>query len=473
MKASLPAPGVVCAVLLPHAPVLVPTVGGARCTEVAATIEAMRCAARECLAAGPDCLVLVSPHSPRRRRAFGLWQGERLQGSLARFGAPRAKIDLPADHELREALALAAGRHALEVWAIPADDLDHGAVVPLWFFAEAAWQGPVVILSLNYPAAGGCAELGAAIAAAARESGRRVAVIASGDMSHRLLPGAPAGFHPGAREFDELFIAILRAGDDARLARLEPELLECAAEDVVESTVVAVAACAWQKQGREVLSYEGPFGVGYGVAMLHRPPPAAPGQEAAMARHRPGREQDCGEAGGRNLAALARQSVAAALAGDSAAAPEFRLDDPLARQRAGVFVTLRTRKGELRGCIGTVEAQGRNVLEETWRNARAAAFRDSRFDPVTARELPGLVFEVSLLEPAEDIEGPEQLEPRTYGVIVAGNSGRRGLLLPDVEGIETAQQQIEIARRKGGIGLLEPVTLQRFRVSKIEEGGKP
>lgn len=409
----------------------------------------MREAAEACVRTRPAALVLVSPHSPRRRTAFGLWQGPQLHGSLAQFNAPEANVDLAADATLRDAIAAAARDRGVATWAIPSDELDHGAVVPLWFLAEAGWAGPTVVVSLNDPATGGCADLGAVIADAAAQTGKRTAVIASGDMSHRLEPGAPAGYHPRAHLSDERFIHLLRKEPPASLLEFDPDLLESAAEDALDSTVVALSAADWRNDGHAVLSYEAPFGVGYGVAVLY------------VNEHTPA---DTGF-----LPALARRSVASAFSNPAASPPAVPATHPFGQRRAGVFVTLHTADGELRGCVGTIDPQHANVVGETWHNARLAAFHDRRFKPVVAAELPGLRFEVSLLEPPEDIGSPAQLDPRTYGVIVSGSGGRRGLLLPDIEGIDTVDQQLHIARRKAGIAADEPVRLQRFRVSRFVE----
>lgn len=455
VKDELPSCAVCFAGLLPHAPILVPSVGGTRGMEAACTVAAMRELAAACVRSRPRSVVLISPHSPRRRSAFGCWDGPRVHGSLAQFHAPGATVDLPVDAPLRAAIATVAARRGLAIWRIPADDdLDHGAVVPLWFLAEAGWAGPTVVLSLNFPGEGGCPELGEAIATAAADLGRRIAVIASGDMSHRLRPGAPAGYDPHAHQSDEQFIAILRQSHPKALLGFDPELLELAAEDALDSTVVALAATGWRNDGRQVLSYEAPFGVGYGVAELCNESPHS---------ERNGTE-DAGF-----LPSIARRSIEAALNSDPDAAPLVPALHPFARRKAGVFVTLHTADGELRGCVGTTAPQHANVVEEVWHNARLAAFHDRRFSPVEAHELQQLQFAVSLLEPAEDIDSPVDLNPQVYGVIVSGSGHRRGLLLPGIEGIDSIPQQLEIARRKAGIGPHEPVSLQRFRTVQFSE----
>ncbi len=133
---------------------------------------------------------------------------------------------------------------------------------------------------------------------------------------------------------------------------------------------------------------------------------------------------------------------------------------------AGAFVTLHTvSTGELRGCIGTIEATQETLVREVIGNAISAATRDPRFPPVRPEELDDLRIDVSVLYPAEKIRSLDQLDPRVYGVIVQ-RGWRRGLLLPDIEGIDDAETQVRYARMKAGIGPTEPVELERFKVEK-------
>ena len=136
----------------------------------------------------------------------------------------------------------------------------------------------------------------------------------------------------------------------------------------------------------------------------------------------------------------------------------------LLAQRAGAFVSLHL-VGELRGCIGTIEPQQANLAAEVIANAVSAATRDPRFSPVTPDELDELAISVDVLEPAEPIVSLEELDPSQYGVIVE-SGGRRGLLLPDLEGVDTPQQQVQIALRKAWIRADEDYRLSRFRVTR-------
>ncbi len=140
---------------------------------------------------------------------------------------------------------------------------------------------------------------------------------------------------------------------------------------------------------------------------------------------------------------------------------------PEMQGRAGVFVSLHDSRDNLRGCIGTIEPREANLAQEVIRNAISAATRDPRFLPVSADELDGLTIKVDVLTEPEPVDGLDELDPRRYGVIVQAVSDyRRGLLLPDLEGVDTAEYQVEIARRKAGIGPDEPTKLFRFEVKR-------
>lgn len=139
---------------------------------------------------------------------------------------------------------------------------------------------------------------------------------------------------------------------------------------------------------------------------------------------------------------------------------------PEMSQRAGAFVCVKVH-GELRGCIGTFEPTMPNVAEEVINSAMNAATSDPRFPPVGVDELDSLSYTVDVLSAPEPISSLQELDPRTYGVIVASGY-RRGLLLPDLEGIDTAEEQVDIARRKAGIRLGEPLRLYRFKVDRYQ-----
>jgi AmmeMemoRadiSam system protein A len=134
--------------------------------------------------------------------------------------------------------------------------------------------------------------------------------------------------------------------------------------------------------------------------------------------------------------------------------------------RAGVFVSIKE-KGELRGCIGTFAPTRKNIAEEIIANAIAAGTEDPRFPPIEAWELKDLEISVDVLSQPEKVNSPSELDAKKYGVIINAG-GVRGLLLPDLEGVNTPEEQISICRRKAGIGENEPVELFRFGVKRYK-----
>lgn len=151
-------------------------------------------------------------------------------------------------------------------------------------------------------------------------------------------------------------------------------------------------------------------------------------------------------------------------------APEW-LAPALRGRRAGAFVCLK-REGSLRGCIGTIEPVCASLAEEIMENAVSAGLRDPRFPPVSAEELPLLSYSVDVLEPPEPVGSPEELDPRRYGVVVRSGP-RKGLLLPDLEGVDSVEEQLDIARGKAGILPGEEYSIERFRVVRYGEEAGP
>jgi len=163
------------------------------------------------------------------------------------------------------------------------------------------------------------------------------------------------------------------------------------------------------------------------------------------------------------IAALAKETVETYIRTGKRPKPPAELT-PEMKEKAGVFVSIH-KKGELRGCIGTFEPQERNVAAEVIANAVSSATRDPRFPSVSVGELKDLDYSVDVLTKPEPVEDESQLDPKKYGVIVECG-WRKGLLLPDLEGVDSAEYQIDICRQKGGIGPEEPVRLYRFEVKR-------
>jgi AmmeMemoRadiSam system protein A len=449
---------VVFAGVSPHPPIIVPEIGGRHLKEVEATVRGVREMMRRLVAARPEVVVIISPHAPLDPHSFSAYSGPRLRGDFWEFGAPQVEFDVPNHIVLLSRVAAVAHERGLPMWLVPAGRrLDHGTMVPLYYLLQAGWRSSVMVVGLSLRPFEDHVRFGECIAEAAAHLGVRLAVCASGDMSHRLKPGAPAGYHPEAHRYDEAIVEAIRAGDFERLLRLDPALREQAGEDIYRSLLIAYGALGRRLHRPEVFSYEGPFGVGYMAAVLADYSDLVGGGEVS--------EESIGES---DLPALARRAVRAYVTEGRVLDPPPRLREGAA-ERAGVFVSIKTRQGQLRGCIGTIEPIRENVACEVIHNAIAAATRDPRFEPVRADELDELVFSVDILSPPEPVADPSALDPRRYGVVVETEDGRRGVLLPDLPGVETVERQLHYARAKAGIGPDEPIRISRFTVRRIRE----
>jgi AmmeMemoRadiSam system protein A len=180
-------------------------------------------------------------------------------------------------------------------------------------------------------------------------------------------------------------------------------------------------------------------------------------------------DQPPATAGGSDfIPALARRTIETFVRdGTTISSPEDLPDELTAR--AGCFVSIKTREGDLRGCIGTVDPVKDTLAEEIITNAVCSATRDPRFPPVRPDELPNLKYSVDVLSSPEPCKF-EDLDPKVYGVVVEDEVGfRRGLLLPNLGGITSAEDQVEIASRKAGIPPGVPVQLFRFRADRYSE----
>ena len=258
----------------PHPPILVPEVGGREAERVRSSAEALHSLADEIEKLNPDTVVIMSPHSPVYADAFAVKGVPSLGGSLRQFGAPQVRYDTETDLELASALVDAAcsmgvrcemvGAHGRRSTGV--SELDHGVLVPLYFLARKRY--PLVCVSLSMLDLRSHYRLGAALRRAVDESGRSCVFVASGDMSHRLLPGASAGFDPLGAEFDRKMVEILSSGDFGKLFELDERMVERAGECGLRPVLALAGTVDGFARSSSVLSYEGPFGVGYLVARV-------------------------------------------------------------------------------------------------------------------------------------------------------------------------------------------------------------
>ena len=456
---------IIGAVIVPHPPLIIPAVGRSREREVQTTIDAYRSAARQAADWRPEVLIVTSPHCVMYTDYFHISPGKGASGDMSAFGAPHTRLTAEYDGGLRDEIIRQTTDANIRAGTSGERDpsLDHGTFLPLYFLREAGVSCPILRVGLSGLPPLEHYRLGQCIARAVGKLGRRAVFVASGDLSHKLKDDGPYGFAPEGPVFDHRVTQAMAVGDFLQFLTIDPGLCDRAAECGLRSFQIMAGALDGLAVDAKLLSYEGATGVGYGVAVFAVTGPdesrcfAAQCEELERARLE---ERKAAEDPWVRLARLSLETFVRT--GKRLDALPDGLPAEMTDRSAGAFVSLHAH-GQLRGCIGTTGPTRSNVAWEIIQNAVSACSRDPRFVPVRVDELDSLEYSVDVLGAPEAISSPAELDVKRYGVIVSCG-GRRGLLLPDLEGVDTVDQQIDIARQKGGISSRENYTLERFEV---------
>ena len=455
---------ILAAFMVPHPPLIVPQVGQGGEKEIEETTAAYTRVGREIAALRPDTIIISSPHAVMYADWFHISPGRGAQGSFASFRAPGVRFREEYDAELVDTVEKLAAAEGFPAGTLGEKDkaLDHGVMVPLWFVRQF-WQDYKLLriglsglpLTEHYAA-------GQLIRRAADRLGRRAVWIASGDLSHKLQPHGPYGFAPEGPQYDARIMDVCSRAAFGELFDFSEEFCEKAAECGHRSFVMMAGALDGLAVEAKALSHQDVTGVGYGICTFY-PTGEDPDRrfleaflkkQAAEAEARRSAQDPWVQLARASLEAWVRRGITIPLPSG--------LPRELTDSRAGAFVSIH-KQGRLRGCIGTIAPTCATLGEEIIQNAVSAASRDPRFDPIRPEELDLLEISVDVLGAPEDISSLSELDVKRYGVIVT-RGARRGLLLPDLEGVDTPEEQVAIARQKAGIAAGEPVKLQRFQV---------
>ena len=435
-------PGIVAGALVAHPPILLPEVGGAQSERVRATADAIRELDGILATVDATLAIVISPHSPSSMTSLPVRRAARAAGNLSRFRAPQVRVEAQVDVMLAAALVVDGQRAGFSLTWAEETDLDHGVVVPLHSLPRTMANKRCLFLGVSGWPLHRFIEFGTWLQHRLRD--RSAVLIASGDLSHRLTPDAPYGFRPEGPIFDRLVIDALRARQWDRIEGLDPDLVDVAGECGLRPLAILLGAGRAAGLNSRVLSYEGPFGVGYPVVAFT----AFPGATTTL-----------------DVQTLGRQAIETYLRTRRLIEPPQPIPIEL-QEPSAVFVTLR-KDGELRGCVGSVLPTEATAAHEVIRYAVASAVRDPRFDPVRLDEVGALLIKVQLLDPAEPVDDISTLNPQTHGIIVRCGD-RQALLLPGIDGIVTPEQQVLAACEKAGIDRHAPLELERFRTRTLE-----
>lgn len=458
--------------LMPHPPIMIPQVGRGEEKKIEDTLRACWEIGNRIEKLGADTVVLISPHGLVLNDALAIISEPSISGNLANFGAPDVRLNFHVDVELAEEIMKNALEEGIATVALDKAsikhygrslDLDHGATVPLYFIKGERYRLVHIAYGLLSPLE--LYRFGMAIEKSVHKLGRNAVLLSSGDLSHRLKEDGPYSYSPYGAWFDENLMEILERGDIKALMNLTGKPVEEAGECGLRSLFILAGAMDGNKVNGEVLSYEGPFGVGYGVVDFHFEPGISIYEELAVSDE--DRHQSKIKTGNAHTR-LARMSLDYFFTNHRAMKAEKDQWPQLFSRKSGVFVSIK-KDGELRGCIGTTGPSTASVAEEIIQNAISAATEDPRFMPMNREEL--LVSDISVDVLGESEPATEQdLNPMKYGVIVSSGF-RKALLLPCLEGIDTVEKQLQIVLRKAGISDGQDYQIRRFEVKRYEEEG--
>ncbi len=452
------------ACIVPHPPLIVPEVGRGEEKKIQSTIDAYTYIARRIAEIKPDTVVLCTPHSVMYADYIHISPGKRAVGDLGRFGAPQVSIEKEYDTELVAELADLAFEADIKAGTLGEKDaqLDHAALVPLYFIDQEFADYQLVRVAISGQPLIAHYRLGQLITRAAKRLGRRFVFVASGDLSHKLTQDGPYGYAPEGPAFDQQVTDAMKTGDFLAFLNFGEAFCESSGECGLRSFIVMAGALDGKAVKPDFRSYEGPFGVGYAVCGYEVGERDESRRLADRYEAERALQLAAAKAGEDAYVQLARLSLETYVKSGRRAKLPNELPDDVTGQRAGVFVSLK-KDGRLRGCIGTITPTMDSIAAEILNNAVSAGTGDPRFDPVAEDELSELVYSVDVLGDAEPISSMDELDVKRYGVIVT-KGHRRGLLLPNLEGVDTPKQQVDIALQKAGIRRDEAYEMERFEV---------
>jgi AmmeMemoRadiSam system protein A len=277
-----------------------------------------------------------------------------------------------------------------------------------------------------------------------------------------LKDTGPYGFKEEGPIFDREVTKAMDTGNFLEFLKFDEDFCEMAAECGLRSFIIMAGALDKKSVNSKLLSYEGPFGVGYSVATFEVTGIDEERSFDEIYLKNEMKRVESLKSEEDEYVRLARQTLESYVINRKKIKKPDNLSQELLIKQAGVFVSLKL-DGNLRGCIGTISPTTNSIADEIIQNAISAGAEDPRFFPVTEQELDRIVYSVDVLGQAEKIQSPDDLNPTKYGVIVS-KGNKRGLLLPNLEGIDTVEKQVLIALKKAGISPSEKYQLERFEV---------
>ena len=451
--------------IVPHPPLIIPNIGKGSEKQVSKTISAYKEIAKQIASSNPETIIISSPHAPMYSDCFYISNSPTLTGNLANFGAKEISFTEEVDTKLVDEITELSKKHHFPVYKdIPSVPLDHGTMIPLYFIREELPKCLIIVIGLSTLPLITNYQMGTIIKEAVNNLNRNVVYIASGDLSHKLQEYGPYGFATEGPIYDKKIMDICRTSNFYELITFKSSFLEKAAECGHRSFTIMAGCFDGQEIESNVLSHEDITGVGYGVCSFYPKETNSNRQflkkylqEESLRLEKIKKSSD-------SYVNLAFESLKYYFDTKQKMSIPPNLPEEMLTNKAGVFVSL-YKFDTLRGCIGTILPTTNTIAEEIINNSLSAALNDYRFPPLTKEELKWLEITVYILKEPEPISSLDMLDVHKYGIIVT-HGLKRGVLLPDLDGVDTIKKQIAIAKEKASIKPNEDCKIERFEVIK-------
>ncbi len=459
--------------LMPHAPILIPEIGENQIKNIKNTFDACHQVASDIAKQAPDTIIMITPQNTVFNDTIAMSSDDVIYGNFETFGNAQIGMERKINKEITDKIAFLANENKIPTVRINKNsakvygasvEIDHGTMVPLYFINQKYKTFNIVNITYGSLTKLELYRFGMIIKKAVQDSKTNTVLIASGDFSHCLNSDETSSYDEGQENLDKVLIKLLENGEVTEIFNIDNSVRGSENACGLKSCYIMLGALSEYNIRGKLLSYEAPFGGGYGVMMIEREEKASNIVDQVYKTLEEAYERKQNH--DNPFIRLARQAIAYYHENSEyMMIPDYVTEDML-NSRQGVFVSIK-KQGKLRGCIGTINPTTDNVASEIIKNSVYAAFEDPRFMPVKKDEMAEVIITVDLLtKPEQTIK--ESLDIKRYGIVVRSGE-KSGIILPNIKDIESVDEQIDVAMRKAGILDDEEYKIYRFEVIRHEE----
>jgi len=470
---------------MPHPPILIQSIGEGKERKASETLTGMNEIAKCIQSEKPDTIIFITPHGNSFSNGLCILSEVTLTGHLGSFGHPEISfnkyVDLELSKEIFERLeevgitSVLMDKGSARQYGVKVN-LDHGVIVPMSFIDALYSDYKIVHLTPGFTPLEEQYRIGKVIGKIMNDSDKKILIVCSGDLSHALSDQGPYHFNPEGQIFDETVRNSIENEDPLSLIFLNNKEIEAAAQCGLRSFLIGFGTVDGYDYTSKVLSYEGPFGVGYLTGYLDKKEETTDSLLSLIQTRRQKEYQDRITHEDEYIT-LARKSIEYFVkSGKRLSIEQVKASfsrsfvEHCMAKKSGSFVSIH-KSGKLRGCIGTITPASDHLIDEIIYNSISACSKDPRFDAIGENELLDIDVKVDILFEKEPVTSKTMLDVHRFGVIVE-KGGKRGLLLPNLEGIDRVDEQISIAMQKAGIDSEEGMNMYRFEVERHEKYNK-